>query len=212
MTKRYLLVIAAFAALCAALVRGNMVVGSNSAAPAAPPLIDDFSGATQNPLSTPYVITLGSVQRTGGAVVHVSGDANFQVSTSSYTFAGNHFSEATPSGASMDSRGLRVRCQPDGSGYLALVVGSPYYVVLIGKWAWNGTGYDFTEINRTGYVFGGGTVGLRATGSSLIFYYGAYGSQTDYFTVSDSTYSGGVPGWRFDGSAGEFTDIKAGNN
>lgn len=208
-----------FAAVCASLVaqmpqpfpagrlRGPVPTGG----PASPPLIDDFAGATQNPLGAPYTITSGSVQRTGGQAVWVSGDCNFQVSTSSYVFTSQHYSEADPGGSNFDARGIRVRCQTDGSSYLFVYVASPYFVALIYKGVWNGSSYDYTELGRASYVYGSGVLGLRAAGSTITCYYNPYGAHSDIFSVSDSTYSGGVPGWELGGAGGAFESVKANN-
>lgn len=214
--KRLLLTFAALAAFWATSVAFALIWVqpsrfSSAGAGASPPEDDDFSGATQDPLAGRYIVIRGAVKRESGEAVLASGsDATVRVDPAQYSYNSNQLSETVLTGAENASNPL-VRVQADGSAYEAQVVSSFGGVALIYKRVWNGSAYDYTEIDRAAGVFPSADLGIRASGSSIILYQGVYGSgHADKLTVTDSTYTGGTPGFRLT-TGGGITSRK-GNN
>lgn len=179
---------------------------------ASPPLNDPFTGSA-GALAAHWTVSGGAIELNGsGAAVYVSGTLPM-ARASGYTFASNQYHNLTSSAdtqSSYDSIRVWVRRQADGSGYCVEYV-SAFAAILLHR----SDAGTLTELDRayTLSSYGGGGLGIRASGSTISTYIGD-GNGTEGVTrftqvsATDSTYTGGTVAFEVS-SGGSVTTIYA---
>lgn len=191
--------------LCAGL---RWTPWTTASAAASPPFSDDFNRSNQDPIAGNWESGLGSegqVKISSNAAVNGTGSGRARVKPASVTFSGNQRAEVVWNGSNYDNGvGPTVRNQSSGAHY---------YVFFSYTYAQGAIGYSDgagtnTELGSRfyGYPANGTTFGLEINGTSITAYMINSGSRTDLATRTDSTLSGGTPGfWITAGTLTSFT-------
>lgn len=191
----------------------NRVVNHGAAAPSAPPLIDDFTRADQNPIAGNWESGLGSegqVKIVANAAVNGTGSGRARVKPSAYAFSGNQRAEILWTSANFDTHaGPTLRNQASGAHYYVFF-SYTYAQGAIG--VSDGAGGN-TELGARfyGYPVVGDTFGLEVSGSTITAYrISPSTGRTDLATRTDTTLTGGTPGFWVDAS-GSVTSFRGDN-